>query len=259
MLIIVPPSETKSAAPADGPVLDLERLSFPELTSIREEVLEALIETSARPDAFERLHTRPSKAAEVARNTRIRDVPTRCVLDVYTGPLHQGLQFATLSPAAVDRADEAVVVTSALFGVLRPRDRIPPYRLISWAWLHGLGRPDHAWRTVLPGVLAKAATPDGVVVDLRSPEAQQMGMPADIGDRTVDLRVDRRGAGRRIGDVIAKRVRGEAARHLLENDAEPGDPDGLADLLGDRWPVRLEPPTGRSRSRPWTLTLSVDD
>jgi uncharacterized protein len=257
MLIIVPPSETKAAPPADGPVLDLGRLSFPELTSIREEVLDALMETSARPDAFERLHTRPSKAAEVARNTRIRDLATRRVLDVYTGPLHQGLGFATLSPTAADRADDAVVVTSALFGILRPRDHIPPYRLISWASLHGLGRPDHAWRTVLPAVLARAAGPDGVVVELRSPEAQQMGMPADIGDRTVELRVDQRGAGRRIGDVVAKRVRGEAARHLLENDAEPSDPDGLADVLGDRWPVRLEPPTGRSR--PWTLTLSVDD
>ena len=257
MLIIAPPSETKAAPPADGPVLDLGRLAFAELTPIREAVLEALMETSARPDAFERLHTRPSKAAEVARNTHIRDVPTRRVLDVYTGPLHQGLGFATLSPAAADRADEVVAVTSALFGVLRPRDHIPPYRLISWASLHGLGRPDHAWRTVLPEVLARAAGPEGVVVDLRSPEAQQMGMPARLGDRTVELRVDRRGAGRRIGDVVAKRVRGEAARHLLEHDDEPGDLDGLADVLGDRWPVRLEPPTGRSR--PWTLTLSVDD
>jgi len=257
MLIIVPASETKAGPPDEGPVLDVGRLSFPELTPIREEILDALMETSARPDAFERLHTHPSKAAEVARNTHIRDVPTRRVLDVYRGPLHQGLGYATVSPLAADRADAAIVVTSALFGALRPRDRIPPYRLISWASLHGLGRPDHAWRTVLPDVLARAAGPDGVVVDLRSPESQKMGMPADIGDRTVELRVNQRGAGRRIGDVVAKRVRGEAARHLLENDTEPGDPDGLADLLGDRWPVRLEPPT--ARSRPWTLTLSVDD
>lgn len=257
MLIIVPPSETKAAPPSAGPVLDLGSLSFPELTPLREEILDALVETSQRPDAFERLHVRPTRAADVARNTRLREIPTRPVLDVYTGPLHVGLGFGSLSPPAARRATQTLLVTSALFGALRPADRIPPYRLLSWASLSGVGRPDHAWRTVLPAVLAEAAGPAGVVVDLRSPESQHMGAPADLAARTVELRVDQRGIGRRIGDVVAKRVRGEAARYLLGMETEPSDPDGLADALGEHWPVRLEPPDGRV-SR-WTLTLSVDD
>ncbi len=257
MLIIVPPSETKAGPPDDGPSLDLGRLAFPDLTPTRIAILDALAETSGRPDAFERLHTRPSKAAEVARNARLREVPTRPALEVYTGPLHQGLDLAGLSPPAADRALRNVVVNSALFGALRPTDRIPPYRLLSWASLFDFGRPDHAWRTVLPEVFAAAAGDVGVVVDLRSPEAQQMGSPAGIGHRTVELRVNQRGDGRRIGDVVAKRVRGEAAHHLLEAGADPTEPDELADVIGDRWPVRLEPPHRRDGS--WTLTLAVDD
>jgi hypothetical protein len=59
-----------------------------------------------------------------------------------------------------------------------------------------------------------------------------------------------------VGDVIAKRIRGEAAHQLLESGLEPADPQALSELLADRWPVRLEPP--ERDGKPWTMTLSVD-
>ena len=256
MLIIVPPSESKRSPADHGEPVDLGALSFPELTPMRRQILEAVMATSAEPDAFVRLHARASMAEEVIRNTWLADVPAMPALDVYTGPLHGGLDAAGLSAAASERAERSLVVVSPVWGALRPGDRIPPYRVHVCARLVGLGRIEPAWRTVLPNVLAGTAGRTGLIVDLRSAAIQAMGVPEGLGDRTVVLRVDQGPTGHRIGGVIGKRVRGQAAHHLLESGVEPSDAHELADILGGRWPVRLAAP--ERRSGPWTLTLSVE-
>ena len=254
MLMILPPSETKLPPPEGGSPLDLDRLSFPSLTALRERVMDALVATSQRPDALRRLLVRPSLAGEVARNEHLRDLPTRPAVDTYAGPLYEGLDAASWSSHAKKRAGQQLVIVSALWGALRPTDHIPPYRLYVCARLVGMDRLEPAWRTLLTPILTDAAARRGPILDLRSRAYQAVGRPTGLDDQTVTLRIRPSPEGpAHIGDVIAKRVRGEAASHLLSSEADPEDPLDIADLLATRWSLEVDPPAGRSRT--WTITL----
>ena len=237
MLIVVPPSETKRRSPDVGEPVELDRLSFPELGATRRRVIEALIETCGLPDAFQRLHVAPSMVHDVAMNAHVLELPAMAAHELYTGPLHAGLDLGGLGAAGSGRAAREVVITSPLMT-----------RLV------GLDRTDLVWRPVLPEVLARAADAEGPIVDLRSAVSQSMGMPSGLAGRTATLHVDQGPAGHRIGDVVAKRVRGEAARHLLESGATPTDIDGVADILATRWAVRVTSGTGEGSG--WTLTVA---
>lgn len=256
MLVLLPPSESKKPSPRRGAPVDLDALSFPELTGTRTRVLDALVGTSARSDALARLMVGPSVADEVERNTHLRALPARPALEVYDGPLYDALDAATLSPAAKRLAAKRLVVVSPLWGALRPSDRIPAYRLNVCAHLVGLPALEPLWRQVLGPVLAEAAGRSGVVVDCRSSSYRAVGMPQGLGVWTVTVRVLRDLAGRRsVAPHQAKRGRGEITRHLLESGVDPQTPQVLAEALAERWEVELvDPPRD---GKPWTANVVV--
>lgn len=257
MLVLLPPSESKAAPPRRGRPVDVDTLSFPELAPRRLHVLQALIETSARPDAASRLGAGPSLAAEVARNTRLRDVPALPVSRVYTGVLYDALDWTGLDDAARRRGARRVVVVSALWGALRPGDRVPPYRLSMGSDLAGIGPLAACWRQALGPVLSAAAGRRGVVVDCRSAAYASAWAPVGaLAARAAAIRVVRDGpAGRTVVSHLAKHTRGLVARHLLETGADPATVPDLADCLAQRWEV--EPIAPLRPGRPWTLDVLV--
>lgn len=254
MLILLPPSESKAPPARRGRPVDVGGLSFPELGPTRERLLDALVATSGAPDALARLGVGPSLADDVARNVRVRELPARPALEVYTGVLYDALDAATLSPAARRRASSRLVIASGLWGALRPTDRIPPYRTGIGAHLVGTPALESLWRAHLPATLAAAAGPRGVVVDCRSSSYQAAGMPAGLGDRTAVVRVLRETDGRRsVVSHAAKHTRGLVARELLASGVDPRTPADLAEVLAGRWSVELTPPS--RAGRPWTVDV----
>ena len=85
MLLLLPPSETKRDG-GDPTPLDLDALSHRDLTGLRAELVERVIDLAGDPDATMRaLKLSQRQAAEVERNRSLRDAPTLPAIDRFTG------------------------------------------------------------------------------------------------------------------------------------------------------------------------------
>jgi cytoplasmic iron level regulating protein YaaA (DUF328/UPF0246 family) len=247
-LVLLPPSEGKAVGLRGRP-LDLDALSFPQLTAVREQVLDALVDASAGPDALAVLGAPKGAAERVAANVDLRQAPTLRAAELYTGVLYDALDLGSLDGPGTRRAARRVVVVSALFGALRPGDRVPSYRLSMDVDLPGVGPLAAAWRPALDQVLPGAAG-RGVVVDLRSSAYVAAWRPSgDLAERTVAVHVVRDGPGGRTAvSHMAKHTRGLVARHLLASGADPRTPDDLVDALAPAFVASIdEPRPGRPR------------
>jgi cytoplasmic iron level regulating protein YaaA (DUF328/UPF0246 family) len=235
VLILLPPSEGKTR-PTEGAPLDLTSLSFAKLTPVRELLLRTLVKlSSGNPQrAAEVLGLGPTQASAVTVNAALTNEPTARADEVYTGVLFTALDLASLTPDARRRADESLAVASALFGLLRPSDHIPAYRLSGTVALPRLGPVAGRWRDPLPRVMAEAAG-DGLLVDLRSGTYTALGKPpAQLADRTATLRVLHEHNGqRKVVSHFNKATKGRIVRGLLEAGAEPGTVDELQVALAD--------------------------
>jgi cytoplasmic iron level regulating protein YaaA (DUF328/UPF0246 family) len=245
VLILLPPSEGK-ASPRRGTGLDLATLRFPSLAAGREEVLDALVTLcQGDPDkAAAVLAVPPSQLDLVARNARLRTAPTARAARVYAGVLYEALDMATLSGAAKRRAGSRLAVTSALFGLVGPADRIPAYRLSGDAVLPGTGSVAGVWRRSL-GAAVTGALGDGLLVDLRSSTyAAFWRPPPALAARVATVRVLHEvGGQRKVVSHFNKATKGRLVRALLEDGANPRTPAQLAAVLRDLgWTVELGPP-----------------
>ncbi len=205
--------------------MDLASLSFPGLTEAREHVMDALAEASAREDALSVLGVGATLEADVRQNLSLREAPALPASKLYTGVLFDALDAASLSAAAVH-------------GMLRPTDRVSPYRCSMDVTLAGTGALAGFWRPRLGAELAPLLAGQ-LVVDCRSGSYRNALPPvAELADRWV--LVDVPGASH-----WAKHTRGLVARRLCEA-SRVTRPEQLAELLPG---TELRPPA--RAGKPW--------
>jgi cytoplasmic iron level regulating protein YaaA (DUF328/UPF0246 family) len=244
VLVLLPPSEGK-AVPRRGKPLDLAGLSFPGLTEPRERVLEALVGLcSGDPARAARLLDVPKTQLDlVEQNAGLPTAATARADSIYAGVLYDSLGLASLDAAARRRATSRLVVTSSLFGLVGPADRIPAYRLSGDASLPGLGPVAGVWRQALGPPLGDALG-DGLLVDLRSTMyAAFWRPPAEWARRVATVRVLHETRGKRqVVSHFNKATKGRIVRALLEAGANPRTPARLAGVLRDLgWNVEVGP------------------
>ncbi|MGN7134266.1 peroxide stress protein YaaA [Rhodococcoides corynebacterioides] len=223
MLILLPPSETKSDSGTGG-ALDLAALALPDLTPAREAVVDALVGLADDPDAPRVLGLGSTQSADAVRNAEIRTSPTAPALERYTGVLYDAFAAPSLTRAGRARAADRLWIGSALFGAVRATDPVPWYRLSGGTTLPGLGTLRSHWKPHLGDALAGAA--QGVVVDLRSGVYQDLGpVPGAVTATVVTEKPD---GSRSVVSHFNKHHKGLLARALTTTRAEPTDVRGLA-------------------------------
>ena len=148
----------------------------------------------------------------------------------FNGDVYDGLDAKSLSAEALSWAQQHVCILSGLYGVLRPLDRMQPYRLeMGTALANPKGKNLYAfWGAQiaehLNQKLAKDTTP--VIVNLAS---QEYFKAVDL--KTLKARViecvfeDFKGGQYKIISFFAKRARGLMARYATLNQVN--HPDGL--------------------------------
>jgi uncharacterized protein len=198
VLVLLPPSEGKSAPTAGDPV-DLEALVYPALTKARERLIRGVDHSLAQAPA--------APAAEI-----------------YTGVLFGQLRLPELDAAAQSR----VLIASALWGVVRPTDRIPTYKLNMGGRVRRLkGGLAAFWRPLL----AKQLPDEGLVLDMRSGGYAAAWQPRNATVLTVRGFTEGEDGTRTVISHMVKRIRGDVARIVLEDGSEPESPEDIHALV----------------------------
>jgi cytoplasmic iron level regulating protein YaaA (DUF328/UPF0246 family) len=237
VLILLPPSEGKTPA-ADGSAVDWPSLSFPALNSYRAKVLEALGTVSAHEDALALLGVGASLKDDVERNTRLHAEPAAPAHQIYSGVLYDALGYRSLTPAQRRKADDSVLVISALWGALRFADRVPAYRLSMGTSLPDVGRLASFWKPQLSEALIEA-TSGHLLVDCRSSTYAAAWAPPAEHTVAVNVFTEVNGV-RKVVSHFAKHTRGELARHLLvRRGSAPQTPVQLLKAAREKWNAEL--------------------
>lgn len=196
MLILLPPSEGKSE-PEAGEAVDLASLVFAEeLGEQRGKLLRAF-------------------------DPGLLKAPAGPAAEVYTGVLFGRLGLPKLGKRARGR----VLIASALWGFVRPDDRIPLYKFPPKTKLNGIGAPAAYWR---PALAEAMPDPEGeLIVDMRSGAYSSFWKPQRASLLAVRAFTEQDGERKAVSHM-AKAVRGDVARALLQAKKPPKDPEGAA-------------------------------
>ena len=168
----------------------------------------------------------------------------------FNGDVYEGLDAPTLSPAALDFAQDHVRILSGLYGVLRPLDLMQPYRLEMGTKLaNPHGNTLYAyWGSRIAQALneqqAQEAAP--VVINLASQEYFKSVDLQTLRAQVVEcVFEDFKGGQYKIISFYAKRARGLMARWAIQHRAETPaqlqgfDLDGYAFTAAASTPERL--------------------
>lgn len=182
----------------------------------------------------------------VRRYASFFDQPERPAIYAFAGDVYVGFEASTLEKEAVLFAQDHVRILSGLYGLLRPLDKIRPYRLeMGTRWAPKARNLYDYWGDSIAVTITEdlAAIDTHVLINLASNEywkAAKAHVPTHIGVIDIDFR-EIGPSGLRFNSFAAKRARGMMARFMCENFLT--DPASLKDFDSDGYAFDAEAST----------------
>lgn len=236
MLAILSPAKTLDY---ESPVPDLP-LTKPDFLPQTKELLGILRDLSPQEVGSLMGISDKLAALNVARyadwSPRFTEKNSRAAILAFMGDVYEGMQASTFSAADHDYAQEHLRILSGLYGLLRPLDRLQPYRLeMGTALANPAGRNLYAfWGDTIAKALNKAlaAQGDELLVNLASDEYNKAALTPALKARVItpQFREEKDGQFKMVS-FYAKRARGLMASYIVKNRLS--EVDALKDFQVD--------------------------
>ena len=233
MLVVISPAKRLDWSERDLPMTapDFQSDAVRLATTARNLTLGDLKGLMGLSDDLARLNRDRFRAFEAEPAAEV----TRPAALAFAGDTYQGLEAASLDAEEMAYAQDHLRILSGLYGVLRPRDAIQPYRLEMGSRLktrRGSNLYDY-WRDSLSKALNSQAEATGSKVLVNCASQEYFGA---VDLKALKLRVitpqfmeDKGdGKGPKIVSFFAKKARGAMARFIVQQRVS--DPEGLRDF-----------------------------
>ncbi|RVT87714.1 peroxide stress protein YaaA [Inhella crocodyli] len=247
MLLLLSPAKTLDYESPIPPAWSSQSLGRPALVEQSQPLIERLRALSVSQVA-ELMELSPALAQlnvdrYQAWRPRHTEANSRAALLAFNGDVYEGLDAASFTTDDIAQAQARLLILSGLYGLLRPLDRLQPYRL-------EMGRPlatDRGpnlyayWGDQLAHAIQKRAAQQTVpvVVNLASQEyfkaARRPALKAPVVDCVFE---DDQGKGPKVISFFAKRARGLMARWVLRERID--HPDALRAFSGEGYAWQRE-------------------
>ncbi|MBN4064969.1 peroxide stress protein YaaA [Dehalococcoides mccartyi] len=233
-LILLPPSEGKASG-GESPAIDLSELSFSDLGKERELMIKALGQLSGKPRVAQKTLGVKGTALDKARadNAALLSSPTMLAIERYTGVMYDSIDYQSMDGASQTCFGENVLIMSGLFGLLRPFDLVPSYKLKMGAKLRRKKSCSTIWKPLVTKSITAHAK-NRVIWDLLPNEHSAAWEPSKVDyvkRYTVKFLEDPGNGQLRTVNHWSKALKGALVRYLVANPEQAGSVDSAVTLL----------------------------
>ena len=244
MLLLLSPAKSLDYASPLPEIATIDRTSRPRFADEALSTAQAAAKLGARKLGKLMAISDKLAALNAGRYAGFAEQEERAALYAFSGDVYVGFEARTLDDPAIGFAQDHVRILSGLYGLLRPLDRIRPYRLeMGTRWAPG--RPKNLyqlWGGKISDALAADLLAEGsdTIINCASKEywhAVEQAPPKGVRIVSIDFREDGP-AGLIFNSFGAKRARGMMARWMCEHRIT--EPEALKGFDSDGYAFRAD-------------------